>query len=149
MDGGRKLSEVAKQAGVSPRTVRYYIQRGLLPAPRFRGADTAYDDEHLERLVAIRRLQEAYWPLDAIARLFSASPRAAIAAIAAGGALPALAPDPPSAPRSTEPEALEARLVRRVALDGALVLEVPEPLPPSSRALLEAILALRGAPYRS
>jgi Ca-activated chloride channel family protein len=63
---GYTLSELARQAGVSSRTVRYYIQRGLLHAPEFRGPDTQYDDAHVLRLRAIRVLQDAYWPLDAI-----------------------------------------------------------------------------------
>jgi DNA-binding transcriptional MerR regulator len=62
-----KIDELARAAGMSPRTVRYYVQRGLLPAPAFRGKDTAYGHEHLVRLKAIRKLQEAYFPLDAIA----------------------------------------------------------------------------------
>ena len=62
-----KLGELAQAAGTSPRTVRYYVQRGLLPPPAFRGKDSAYAREHLLRLRAIRRLQEAYLPLDAIA----------------------------------------------------------------------------------
>jgi Ca-activated chloride channel family protein len=62
-----KLDELAKESGVSARTVRYYVQRGLLPAPIFKGRDTAYSTEHLIRLQAIRRLQERFLPLDAIA----------------------------------------------------------------------------------
>ena len=61
-----KIDELAERAGVSPRTVRYYVQRGLLPAPEFRGPDTAYGEEHLHRLKAIRVLQERHLPLDAI-----------------------------------------------------------------------------------
>lgn len=61
-----KLDELAERAGVSPRTVRYYVQRGLLPAPVFRGRDTAYSEDHLVRLRAIRRLQDRFLPLDAI-----------------------------------------------------------------------------------
>jgi DNA-binding transcriptional MerR regulator len=61
-----KLEELAEQAGVSPRTVRYYVQRGLLPAPEFRGKDTSYGHEHLLRLRAIKRLQQAHLPLDEI-----------------------------------------------------------------------------------
>ncbi len=64
--GELKLHELAEQAGVSPRTVRYYLQRGLLPQPAFRGPDTAYGEEHLVRLRAIRKLQEKFLPLDAI-----------------------------------------------------------------------------------
>ena len=62
-----KLDELAERAGVSPRTVRYYVQRGLLPAPTFRGKDSFYGRDHVSRLRAIRRLQEQYLPLDAIA----------------------------------------------------------------------------------
>nr|WP_255653417.1 MerR family transcriptional regulator [Myxococcus sp. XM-1-1-1] len=61
-----KLAELAEEAGVSPRTVRYYVQRGLLPAPPFKGPDTVYGEEHLIRLKAIRVLQARFLPLDAI-----------------------------------------------------------------------------------
>lgn len=61
-----KLAELAAEAGVSPRTVRYYVQRGLLPAPPFKGPDTVYGEEHLQRLKAIRVLQARFLPLDAI-----------------------------------------------------------------------------------
>lgn len=70
-----KLDDLAREAGVAARTVRYYVQRGLLPAPEFRGKYTTYADLHLVRLRAIKRLQEAHLPLDAIqARLDGASP---------------------------------------------------------------------------
>jgi Ca-activated chloride channel family protein len=65
-DKSWKLEELARDSGVSARTVRYYVQRGLLPAPVFRGKDTAYSAEHLTRLRAIRRLQDRFLPLDAI-----------------------------------------------------------------------------------
>ncbi|MGZ3460089.1 MAG: helix-turn-helix domain-containing protein, partial [Archangium sp.] len=61
-----KLTELAEAAGVPPRTVRYYVQRGLLPAPPFKGPDTVYGEEHLLRLKAIRALQAKFLPLDAI-----------------------------------------------------------------------------------
>src|SRR5687767_15979968 len=32
LDEALKLDELAERAGVAPRTVRYYVQRGLLPA---------------------------------------------------------------------------------------------------------------------
>lgn len=68
MDDGTvyRLDELAAAAGVSARTVRYYVQRGLLPSPEFRGRDTVYGEAHLWRLRAIRRLQERFLPLDAI-----------------------------------------------------------------------------------
>ncbi len=62
-----KLVELADAAGTSPRTVRYYVQRGLLDAPSFRGKDTEYGEKHLAALRAIFALQQAYLPLDEIA----------------------------------------------------------------------------------
>src|SRR5256885_3270933 len=70
-----KLAELAEEAGVSPRTIRYYVQRGLLPAPPFKGPDTVYGPDHLLRLRAIRRLQQQHLPLEAIqAELLRRSP---------------------------------------------------------------------------
>lgn len=67
-DGDYKLDELAEKADVSARTIRYYVQRGLLSAPLFRGKDTAYGEGHLLRLRLIKRLQdERFLPLDAIA----------------------------------------------------------------------------------
>lgn len=79
-----KLTELAETCGVSPRTVRYYVQRGLLPAPVFRGRDTAYGEEHIVRLRAIKRLQEAYLPLDAIERELKQRPLSELREIADG-----------------------------------------------------------------
>lgn len=69
-----KIDELAREAQVSPRTIRYYVQRGLLPAPVFHGKDTSYDRGHLLRLQAIKKLQDAHLPLDEIqARIGAAS----------------------------------------------------------------------------
>jgi len=78
-----KLEELAQQAGVSARTVRYYVQRGLLPAPVFRGRDTVYSDEHLLKLKAIRHLQERFVSLDAIQRQLEHCSRAELCALIA------------------------------------------------------------------
>jgi DNA-binding transcriptional MerR regulator len=87
-----KLTELADAAGVSPRTVRYYVQRGLLPAPVFRGKDTEYGDDHLARLKAIRALQDRFLPLDAIqAELDGAGP-AGLAKLARAPRVKAAAP---------------------------------------------------------
>jgi DNA-binding transcriptional MerR regulator len=64
-----KLEELAEAADVSVRTVRYYVQRGLLAPPIFRGKDTMYSAGHLLRLKLIKKLQdERFMPLDAIAQ---------------------------------------------------------------------------------
>ena len=94
-----RLTDLARRAGVPPRTVRYYVQRGLLSAPRFRGPDTAYDEEHLLRLQAIRRLQERFFPLDAIQVELARMTPDAIRALAEGAEpspLTATMPPPPA-----------------------------------------------------
>ena len=68
------LTELADRAGVSIRTVRYYIQQGLLPKPEARGPGAHYKEEHLDRLLLIKRLQREHLPLAEIRRVLEASP---------------------------------------------------------------------------
>jgi DNA-binding transcriptional MerR regulator len=57
------IEDLADRAGVSVRTVRYYIGQGLLAGPGTRGRAAVYGDEQLERLRLIRRLAEQHVPL--------------------------------------------------------------------------------------
>ena len=57
------LQELATIAGVTPRTVRYYISVGLLPSPGQVGPGTRYGDAVLQRVRLIRRLQDQHLPL--------------------------------------------------------------------------------------
>jgi DNA-binding transcriptional MerR regulator len=68
------LTELADRAGVSVRTVRYYIQQGLLPKPEARGPGAHYTEEHLDRLLLIKRLQREHLPLAEIRRVIETSP---------------------------------------------------------------------------
>ena len=102
-----KLEELAQQAGVSARTVRYYVQRGLLPAPVFRGRDTVYSGEHLLKLKAIRRLQERFLPLDAIHRQLENCSHEALCALIT-------APDEVHSPTPAVEQQLQASLAAPV-----------------------------------
>src|SRR4051812_8803764 len=62
------LTELADLAGVTPRTVRYYLAQGLLPAVAQMGPGSKYDQGHLARLRLIRRLQAEHLPLAEIRR---------------------------------------------------------------------------------
>jgi DNA-binding transcriptional MerR regulator len=64
------LAELAALADVTPRTIRFYIEQGLLPAPASLGPKSRYTDEHLERLLLIKKLQAAHLPLAEIRRQF-------------------------------------------------------------------------------
>jgi DNA-binding transcriptional MerR regulator len=58
-----QIHELAEKAGVSIRTIRFYIDEGLLPAPQVRGRYSVYSDEYLARLELIRLLKDRYLPL--------------------------------------------------------------------------------------
>lgn len=62
-DARYTLTELADLAGVTPRTVRYYLAQGLLPGVGVAGPGAKYDDTHLARLRLIRRLQAEHQPL--------------------------------------------------------------------------------------
>lgn len=53
------VEELAERAGVSRRTVRYYVQRGLLPPPTGLGRGKHYTELHLQALIRIRDQQSA------------------------------------------------------------------------------------------
>jgi len=67
-DDRYSLTELADLAGVTPRTVRYYLTQGLLPAVGQSGPGSKYDPGHLARLRLIRRLQAEHLPLAEIRR---------------------------------------------------------------------------------
>jgi DNA-binding transcriptional MerR regulator len=56
------LQQLADEAGVTPRTIRYYIAQGLLASPGA-GSGARYTDAHLDRLRVIRQLQRNHLPL--------------------------------------------------------------------------------------
>jgi DNA-binding transcriptional MerR regulator len=63
------VGELADLGGVSRRTVRYYVQEGLIPAPLGVGRGDHYGREHLDRLLQVKALQEAGRTLDEIRQL--------------------------------------------------------------------------------
>ncbi len=77
--GPYSIGELAALGGASRRTVRYYVQRGLLEAPTGLGRGRHYTDRHLDTLVRIRELQQAGRPLVEIAAEIASAeaPRAA------------------------------------------------------------------------
>lgn len=133
-----KLDELAVEAGVAPRTVRYYVQRGLLPAPEFRGKDTAYGREHLARLRAIKVLQQAHLPLEEIqARLAGAGVDEIerIATAAPPRAAAALCPGPDAAPPAPVAGAPRGERWERVEIADGVELHVRSDAPERSRRI--------------
>jgi len=69
LDDQLLISELAERAGVSVRTIRFYISEGLLPPPQARGRYSVYDEQYLTRIELIKRLKGAYLPLKEIRRM--------------------------------------------------------------------------------
>jgi DNA-binding transcriptional MerR regulator len=82
------IGDLAALGGVSRRTVRYYVQEGLLPAPLGVGRGNHYGPAHLDQLLRVKALQETGHTLEAIRQ-----------ALNSGEPLPAAASAPPSQDR--------------------------------------------------
>ncbi len=66
------MEELAREAGITVRTVRFYRERGLIPPPRREGRIAWYDEHHLARLRTIAALLERGHTLNGIADLATA-----------------------------------------------------------------------------
>ena len=70
MPGEYTLEDLAKMVRINPRTIRSYIQQGLLSGPDSMGRNARYSDYHLKRLRVIRTLKEVHHlPLSEIRRI--------------------------------------------------------------------------------
>ncbi|WP_037642534.1 MerR family transcriptional regulator [Streptomyces bicolor] len=66
------MEELARVAGITVRTLRFYRERKLIPPPRREGRIAWYDDHHLARLRTIAALLERGHTLTGIAELAEA-----------------------------------------------------------------------------
>jgi DNA-binding transcriptional MerR regulator len=79
------IDDLCRLTGLTRRTVRFYIQKGLLEKPNGEKKGAWYSQEHLERLARIRQLSASGLSLDAVARQLDDS-------VDAGGNSPAAMP---------------------------------------------------------
>lgn len=66
------LEQLSQQSEVPGRTIRYYIQKGLLPRPHGERRGAWYSADHLADLLRIREWQQSGLSLEAIADLLDA-----------------------------------------------------------------------------
>ncbi|KOV56121.1 MerR family transcriptional regulator [Streptomyces sp. AS58] len=66
------MEELARLAGITVRTLRFYRERKLIPPPRRQGRIAWYDDQHLARLRTIGALLDRGHTLSGIAELAEA-----------------------------------------------------------------------------
>ena len=94
MDSGKKrtsdklmrIGDLARRAGTTMRTVRYYEERGLIePAGRSKGGFRLYREEELRKLHYIRSLQLVDMPLAQVKAFFDERQRGRTAAEIAPG----------------------------------------------------------------
>lgn len=68
------IDELSTLAGVTARTVRYYIAEGLLERPVGEKRGAYYLQQHLEQLLLIRRWSDAGLSLERIRELLAGAP---------------------------------------------------------------------------
>lgn len=102
-----RVSDAAKIAGCSVRTVRYYHNLGLLPVPaKQRGPWRDYEFADVARLIQIRSMAQAGMRLDDIRLELSAAETAVMAAVPTPAAASTQLVDAPTAtPAAADPAA--------------------------------------------
>ena len=81
------LDELAALAGVTARTVRYYIAEGLVSRPEGEKRGAHYLRRHLEQLLLVRRWTDAGLSLDRVRELIAGAPEDPAPRRAAPGAV--------------------------------------------------------------
>ncbi|MBR4746307.1 MAG: MerR family transcriptional regulator, partial [Desulfovibrio sp.] len=70
------LEELSILSGVSPRTIRYYMQKGLMDKPEGATRGSYYLAGHLEQLLLVKRWQAAGLSLERIQEIAGGAPAA-------------------------------------------------------------------------
>jgi DNA-binding transcriptional MerR regulator len=146
---GMTLTQLAERAEVTPRTIRYYIQIGLLPAPGTSGPGAHYDAGYVDRIREIKRLQRAHLPLAEIRkRLVDEEDVGKREQAAPHAPAPAMAMREPSfavreddrMDRETPPPPPSRSQWDRIALGPDIELHVRRPLSRNTNRILEEIV---------
>ncbi|MEU0949795.1 MerR family transcriptional regulator [Streptomyces canus] len=106
------MEELARLAGITVRTLRFYRERKLIPPPRREGRIAWYDDHHLARLRTIAALLERGHTLTGIAELAEALDHGRDVADVLG-----VAPPTEEEPVRLTPEELAARFEGEVTAE--------------------------------
>ena len=120
------IGDLASLGGVSRRTVRYYVQEGLIAPPLGLGRGNHYSPAHLDQLLRVKAMQESGQTLEEIRR-----------SLAAGGTGGSRVPTAASAP-ALAPSMLTRSLWRRLTVAPGVELHVESAVDlPSPTALRE------------
>ncbi len=87
-----RIGSLARRLGLTPRALRYWEQRGLLPpAHRSRGGSRVYGADHVEAARGVMQLKRAGFALDEICAVQDSLRRSRTALAGMGGLAAALA----------------------------------------------------------
>jgi len=139
-----RVEELARRAGVSVDTIRFYQKRRLLPPPAREGRIAWYGTEHAERLARIRELQGQGFPLAVIGRLLEGELDATDIPLAAAVAAAEEAADdgePLTTEMLAERAGVPATLVDAVVREGLLVPRLSEGEPTFTPGDVEVVRA--------
>lgn len=148
MDQGRYLiDELCSLTGFSRRTIRYYVQNGLVDPPAGRGRGGYYSDAHVGQLARIRALQEQGYRLEAIRGLIARvdEPSSSGAKAAEPAPSQAVPEEAPSRHASQRPEAWRAAWTRFTVAPGVelhVSIEAEQRLAAAIAAMLETLRSI-------
>ena len=125
------IGELAQAAGVTTRTIRYYVAQGLLPPPHGGGRVASYGEGHLHRLELIKLLKQEYLPLNEIKALLACLDDDAVTGLLKEKRQPPPTPAPGAAKEYLQallnPPAESSPLLRQIAADKAVRPSEPSP----------------------
>lgn len=110
-EGGYTIGQLAREAGVSARTIRAWYSEGLFVPPPFAGPSTRYEREHRLRILAIQKMRREGLRMAAIKPRLT---KMSLAEVESFLAPPAAAPRPPP----PEPTYVAERWERIVLVPG-------------------------------
>jgi DNA-binding transcriptional MerR regulator len=82
------MADLQRESGYQARTIRSWIKAGVLPRPEGTGRGASYTEQHLERLLFIRKLRskvdDRRMPLPDLRRIFEALTGDQVSRVASG-----------------------------------------------------------------
>jgi DNA-binding transcriptional MerR regulator len=121
------IGELAQRTGVTRRTIRYYVEIGLLPPPAGAGKAAVYGRDHLERLETIKELQAYRLSLEEIRDRLAGKPVRSLELAADQMLMAEAAPDLVSSDRSSAADYIARLRERRPVFRQARMLPAREP----------------------
>jgi DNA-binding transcriptional MerR regulator len=132
---GYSIQDLSDQTGLPRRTIHFYTQQGLLPAPEGAGLGARYGEEHLLRLKLIPQLQAQGLRLDTIRERLQALDLDALRGMMTTAAAPLSSRRAPASTPQT---------YTHYPLPGGITITAPAGLKPAERKkLLDLIAAAR------